>query len=235
MAETTTIRAEDVLPVRSRISWGAVFAGAMVALALYVLLSLLGAAAGFSVSNHYRADQLSTGAAIWAVFSLLVSLFCGGCVTSQFTVGENKYEAAIYGVILWGVMFTALMWLVSANVRLGYGAMVGLAAAQNRPGEPWTAADIERAGERAGLTREQIDRLKEGLPRTPEDWNRVANDPEVRSAATRAAWWSFGGALLSLLAAVGGAVAGAGPTLRLRRFVYPGGVRSEPVVTAAPR
>jgi hypothetical protein len=52
MATNETIRAEDVLPVRSRISWGAIFAGAMVALSLYFLLTMLGAALGLSVGDR---------------------------------------------------------------------------------------------------------------------------------------------------------------------------------------
>src|SRR5262245_20430189 len=100
MAENVTVRAEDVLPVRSRISWGAILGGTMVAVALYVLLGLLGVAAGFSVSPHTTDRQLTVGAAIWAVFSILVALFVGGWSISQLTAGESRCEAAFYGLVM---------------------------------------------------------------------------------------------------------------------------------------
>ena len=44
-------RVEDVLPVRSRVSWQAVFAGAVIAVAMSVVLALLGTAVGVSLSD----------------------------------------------------------------------------------------------------------------------------------------------------------------------------------------
>src|SRR5437016_5387081 len=41
MAERDPVHVEDVLPVGSRVSWAAVFAGAVVALAIYLVLALL--------------------------------------------------------------------------------------------------------------------------------------------------------------------------------------------------
>ena len=41
------VHAEDLIPVRSRITWGAILAGSVLALSLYFLLALLGGAVGF--------------------------------------------------------------------------------------------------------------------------------------------------------------------------------------------
>src|SRR4051812_35970894 len=46
MAEPNRPHPSDVLAVRSRVSWGAITAGAMVALTVYVVLALLGVALG---------------------------------------------------------------------------------------------------------------------------------------------------------------------------------------------
>src|SRR6186997_728014 len=83
---------EDVLPLRSRVSWGAIFAGAVMALAVYLVFTLLGGAIGLSVSNDTDSETLSNGAAVWAVVTTIIALFVGGWVTSQCTVGENKME-----------------------------------------------------------------------------------------------------------------------------------------------
>src|SRR5207244_3043031 len=83
MADTTNVHAEDVFPVRSRVSWGAIFAGVFVALAISVLLNLLGAAIHLSVYDWINADPSQVnntlwGVGIWAVVASLIALFVGG-------------------------------------------------------------------------------------------------------------------------------------------------------------
>ena len=88
----TEVETQDVVSVGSRVSWGAVFAGAVVALTLCIFLSVLGAALGltFLHDTEARAEHVATGAGIWTIVSLLISLFVGGLVTSRTTVGERK-------------------------------------------------------------------------------------------------------------------------------------------------
>jgi len=64
--------------VRSRVSWGAILAGAVIALAVYFLLSALGVALGLSLSDRVDPNNLGTGAGIYALVSYLVALFLGG-------------------------------------------------------------------------------------------------------------------------------------------------------------
>ena len=123
------VDAEDLLPVRSRISWGAILAGAVLALALYFLLTLLGAAIGLSVADDAGATELGLGAGIWAILVTALCLFAGGYAASHFTVGENKTEAAVYGLLVWAVVFAMLLWLMASGVRAGFGAMVSVATA----------------------------------------------------------------------------------------------------------
>lgn len=213
------LHAEDVLPVRSRISWGAIFAGAAVSLACLFLLSILGAAVGWTASDRLQTDQLGTGATVWAIFATLLSLFLGGWVTTQCTAGENKFEAVVYGVVLWGVTVTLLLWFLTSGVRLGMNTVMSAAMmrpeAQNAMAN-MSADDWQRAGKEAGLTDEQMSRLQSHLPASARQMRETMNDPETREAATKAAWWSFLGTLLSMLASVAGALMGAGPNLALR-------------------
>ncbi len=219
MADTTEVRAEDMFPVRSRVSWAAIFSGAVVALALYVLLSLLGAAIGLSVSDRMRGDQLGTGAAIWAILSTLIALFIGGFVTTQCTAGENRAEAVLYGVILWGVLFAILLWLMATGVRMGFNTMMGMsttAAASRDTFSAMSPAEWDRLGRQAGLTDEQIRQLRTAAADPQAEVRRVAEDPRTAAVATSTAWWAFVGTLASILAAIGGALVGAGPSPLLR-------------------
>src|SRR4051794_30761088 len=128
MAEQSVPSPIDVLSVRSRVSWGAIAAGAMVALSLYMLLTMLGVALGIEVAVRGADQNLGAGAAIYSILSLLVAMFFGGWATSRLAVGETKLEAVLYGLILWGTLFLGMVWLLGTGVRIGFGGMVGLAS-----------------------------------------------------------------------------------------------------------
>jgi hypothetical protein len=208
MTTPDRIRPEDVLAVQSRISWSAIFAGATVAMAVYILLGALGTALGFTMAQRVSDNELKVSAALWAVVSVLVSLFLGGYIATQCTAGENKSEAVIYGLTVWGVLFVALLWLTATGISFGFNGLIG---AINSPSVPSLSAEDLRA---AGVSQEQVDKLREKLQSFPSEVRQVAQSPFVAQAA----WWSVGGIFLSMLAAVGGALAGSGPTFILRRI-----------------
>lgn len=203
---TDVVRTEDVTPVRSRIGWGAVFAGFMVALAMYILLSLLGTAVGLSVVRSVRDDVLGYAAIAWSIVTILVSMFMGGWVMTQLEVGENRGEAVLHGIILWGVMFAALLWMASTGIRIGFNALLGVAA--NPAVQNLSAEDLQRHG----YNTEEINRIQTWFQNMPAELRSLAQDART----VQAAWWTFFGLLLSLLASIGGALAGAGPALNLR-------------------
>jgi len=170
--------------VRSRISWGAIVAGAAVAIAIYALLMALGVAVGMSVSDDVNMRTLGTGAGVWGFIALLVALFAGGWVTTQVTAGETRTEAVLYGVVLWATTSVLLLWLTANGVQAGMAAAM---AAQGATGanQAQTAADRELTSEERQLASER-----------------------AREAGKEGAWWAFAGILLSMIAAIGGALVG---------------------------
>ena len=126
--EASSLKAGDLLAVRSRVSWPAIAAGAMIATAIYFVLTLFGVALGIEVAVRGATTHLGAGAAIYSILTLLLAMFFGGWATSRLAVGESKLEAVLYGVILWGTLFLGLVWLFSAGIRTGFGAMVGLSS-----------------------------------------------------------------------------------------------------------
>lgn len=219
MTDHETVGAQDLLPVRSRVSWSAIFAGAVMALAAYLVLTLLGAAIGLTVSDRVNTDNLQTGGAIWAVLSTIVALFFGGWVTSQCTVGENKLEAVVHGVITWGLVLAMLLGLLGMGVRAGFSAMAGMAGLGTEVARSTTPEDWEAAARRAGVSQVTIDETKQRAQNAPADARRAAEDPRTREVianrATEATWWTLLGTILSMAAAVAGALVGAGPTFRV--------------------
>ncbi len=168
--------------VRTRISWGAILAGAAVAMAIYVLLMSLGVAVGMSVSDDMSSRSFGTSAGVWGFISLLIALFAGGWVTTQVTVGESRTEAFLYGVVLWATTSVLLFWLTANGVRAGLDTA---AAVQNMTGS--TAAEVD-------------------TPSTQQD--REAALERTRQAGKEGSWWAFAGILLSMVASIGGALIG---------------------------
>lgn len=190
--ETREPELRDLVGVGSRVSWGSVLAGVVVALTTYVVLSLLALAVGLSTADQLRGRNFSVAAAVTAAVILLVSMFLGGLIASRITAGEQRREAAIYGILVWGATFALL---AAGGVRLA-GATAD------------ATVTADRLRQELRLNEEQAQRYQALLG---EAQSLTAND------AKQAAWWTFGAAALSLLAAVGGGLVGAGPEFLARR------------------
>jgi ABC-type transport system involved in multi-copper enzyme maturation permease subunit len=207
----STVRAEDVMSVGTRVSWGAIFAGCVLSLALFFMLGILGGAVGVSISDRVEPTNLRTGALIWAIVTLCASLFVGGVVTSQFTVGENKAEAILYGILMWALLFGILLGLAAAGVRAGMSGMVGMAnLAATASSESW-----EAGARKAGVSADQIEEWRRTLQPRDKTPQTPPSSTQVSEATTRITWYAFAGTWISLFAAAAGAWLGAGPTFRL--------------------
>ncbi len=220
--DTGRLDPTDYLPVRSRASWSALFAGAMVALTIYLVLTLLGLALGLeAVSRGGERGDVGIGAAIWGTLTLLVAFFFGGWATTRMAVGETKFEAVLHGLILWGLLFLGIISLVGSGVRAGFGGMVGLATGVygddgGRVDKDAIVADLKEAG----LPADQVDKARAYY----EDPRQMdVSSADVVRVSRKAAWWSLLGVVFSLAAVMTGALTGSGdlpvavPLLGVRR------------------
>lgn len=209
------LKMEDVAGVRSRLSWPAILAGAVFAIAINLVLTLFFGAVGLTVAEAgVRANAIGTGALIAAIVSVIVALFVGGWVSTQLTAGENEREAVLYGILTWAVVVGFSLALVGMGARAGYFALVGgsMVAAQSPAAQNW-----EQAARDAGVSQERIDAWKASMD--PNRARELANDPVAREKAEHAAigasWAALVGVMLSMASAIGGAMAGRGVAFRL--------------------
>jgi Kef-type K+ transport system membrane component KefB len=211
------IGVEDLTSVRSRVSWGAVAAGSVTAVAVYFVLALFFAAVGISLTNtSLTGETIGWTTVVAGLISAIASLFIGGYVTAQLIAGETRQEAIVHGLLTWATVTALTMAMVSAGLRAGvYTAAGGLDAVRdnaNASGRSW-----EQMARDAGVSQERIDQAKQGL--NPDNLKAQANDPanreRVRGNATGAAWATFGSVAVSILACMGGALVGCGPRFRL--------------------
>lgn len=215
--DVAEVKARDVVSVGTRVNWGAVLAGVVVAMALYVTMSFLAFAIGLSTVDNMTGKTFAVTAALIAGFTLLVTMFLGGFVASRITVGEDQQEAITYGVLVWG---TTMLLLLSGGLGLGLGMFGGLRQFNASPG-PTASADTMK--QELGLTDQQAER-----------YAAVTNESRglTEKATPQAlAWWTFSGLLLSLMAAIAGGALGAGPDIET--WKWRGSRANVPVPTPA--
>ncbi|RYD83921.1 MAG: PhnA-like protein, partial [Verrucomicrobiaceae bacterium] len=87
----------------SRVSWGAIFAGALFALATQVVLTLLGLSIGLATidpasGSTPAGSTLGMGAGIWMLVSTIISLFLGGYIAGRLA---GTFNGWIHGLITW--------------------------------------------------------------------------------------------------------------------------------------
>ncbi len=80
---------QNKFPKISRISWGAIFAGALAAITVSFLLNMLGLGIGLTtidpLTETNPLDGLGTGTIIWWGVSNLAALFMGGMVAGRMS------------------------------------------------------------------------------------------------------------------------------------------------------
>jgi len=207
MADTVQqpVKYEDVTQLRSRISWGAIFGGMVVALSAYLILTLLFMGIGVSLNeNAIRTNAFGIAAVVAAVVTVVAAMFLGGWVTTQLTAGETQREAVIHGVLCWAAFTGSILCMAASTARTGYAALVsGAVVVQNAP-----AQNVEPALRNARLSQEQVDQVRAYL-------NDPRNQEMGKETAMAVVWGALIGTLLSMGSAIGGALAGCGPSFRL--------------------
>jgi hypothetical protein len=137
---------------------------------------------------------------------------------------------------MWGVVFALVLWLIGSGLSTGVSAMAGMAnltgvAASNTSQQGW-----EAGAKKAGVSEETIKEWRESAKEAPAKTSQELNDPANQRAAvdyaTKASWWTLGGTLLSMAAAIIGGILGAGPTFRLFAATPSTGIR-RPQTSAA--
>jgi len=211
------VKVEDIVGVRSRISWGAVLSGSVIALATYLVLTLFFAAIGLSLTEAGVRGKTIGGAALFAgIATVILALFFGGWVTAQLTAGETEREAVLYGILTWAAVTGMSICLVGMGVRAGYFAVMGgTLVAQNT--EAVQQRSWEDMARQAGVSQQRIDDAKASMD--PKRAQEIANDPEAqeraRQAAIATAWAALVGMMLSMAASIAGSMVGRGPAFRL--------------------
>jgi hypothetical protein len=206
----------------ARISWGAIFAGAIIALATQLVLTLIGAAVGLATLNPATGQNPSSatmgiGAGVWLVISSLVSLFLGGYIAGRL---GGTFNGWLHGLATWATvtMLTILLLTTAAGGLIGAASGLGSLAVDK--------SDRVSRTQLPPAVQQQIDQLMaqgrasadqaaaQAQQTTPEQ--KAAEAREVGQRAAKGGAVGTGAAALSLIlgalaAAFGGKTGGRYP------------------------
>lgn len=170
-----------------RISWGAIFAGTVVAMVAQLALNLLGLGIGASTVNpttEQNAFQgLGIAALIWMVLAILVSMFAGGWVAGR--LAGMPLDLGLHGLVTFAFATLLMAFLLTgatgAAIR-GTSNVVGqaISASSGAGGGGGQQADGQVYGVPRGESQGAVDRWL-------ENQGIETNNPQAQERITQAA------------------------------------------------
>ncbi|MDQ3125063.1 MAG: hypothetical protein M3Q74_05590 [Pseudomonadota bacterium] len=188
-------------PLHTLISWPAVLAGAIVAVAVGAMLNLLGVALGASAFNPYDFDggdvgEFTAAAGMWMAFANAIALFIGGAVATRAAKYADHHKGALHGLAVWALSFLLAITIASAAGAGGAAALVGGDARDGEIGDT-VVTDVTPDS-----------RVIEGELVVPAPLPAPVAAEEVADTTAMLALWGFLTMLIGAIAAIFGGLYG---------------------------
>ncbi len=169
---------------RPNVSWGAIFGGSIITLALQFAFMSLGSGIGFSAFDPAQGDSLNAGSlvtlGIFTVISSLISLFIGGYVAGRLAGFQIRSVSALHGLCSWAVVsvFTVLMLGsgLGSIVRTTAGVVKGAAGSANVDADS-LVNEAKQILKETGKPELNPDRLAREAKTLPKDAARGGESP----------------------------------------------------------
>lgn len=184
-----------------RTSWGAILAGAVSAIGLQALFTVLGAAIGIASYAGQGTDGQGVGtfAGIWWVISGTVSLLFGGMIVGRMITIPRNAELMVHAFTMWAVtaIFGVLFLWSSAGMVGTVGAQSVESASQLQSANQTqlTEVDAQTGSANQGITTAAMNTSAE----------------QVQASAIAASWWVLVALLMGIGASLAGTYMGAAP------------------------
>jgi len=197
--QSPTVPGEAVVPsdVRRRMSWGGVFAGLFLVLAIQLLLSLLGFGIGLSMVQSGQggapnAGTIGIGAAVWWVVIYLIALVLGGFAAARLAGVARRFDGVLHGLVTWAfaliVTFSLLTTAVGGVIGGAFG-VVGHVLSGAGQGLKAVAPEVTKA---AGISPGQIRQQSKELLQ-PTDPSKMSNEQAAAQIAKDVGVYLAGG------------------------------------------
>jgi hypothetical protein len=192
----------EVVGTRRRISWGAIFAGVVVVLAVQLLLSMLGLGIGLSVlnpgaGNSPNAGSLGLGAGIWWGVSYLIALFAGGYVAGRLAGALLSWDGALHGVLAWAFTLLVTFYLLGTAIGSVIGGAFSVVGNTVSTATQGLKSVVPEAAQSGGVTPDRIKQtandLLNGQSSSNVDPKSMSHDQAVQEITTSLPKLALGG------------------------------------------
>ncbi len=180
----------DAVEVKNRVQFGPILAGVLTAIAVLLILTVLGLAIGASALEPREAgERVGTAAAVWGIVSALIAFFAGGWVAAKTAAVAGMGSGILNGLMVGCAILVIVLWLAGQGV----GAAIGTLG--------------NNIGEITDLVQTQGGSTQEAQQQAEEQAQQV--DPQQAFETVRdGAWGTLIGLLLPLAAAAAGGAVG---------------------------
>lgn len=113
-----------------RISWGAIIAGALLALAIQFMLGLLGLGIGLATIDSNRAgsfdpNTFASAGGLWTIAVVLIGLFVGAYAAGRLAGSPSRTDAILHGIVTWATSTLLVVFLLTSGASAVLGAAFG--------------------------------------------------------------------------------------------------------------
>jgi hypothetical protein len=122
----------DIVPVRRRTDWGAIWAGVFTFIAVWSVFGLLGEAIFASTANPNAAHPvtgMSVGMGIWAIVLTIIAMYVAGRETGRLAGVSNRHDGLVHGMTMFGLSVVAaivITVLAGSSLTGGNGVAGGV-------------------------------------------------------------------------------------------------------------
>jgi hypothetical protein len=203
----------------SRVSWGAIWAGVMIALGLELLFTLFGFFIGFGMYNYQAPNPwgaIHSWTLAWYLVTAAISMFFGAWSAARLSGNPVREAGVLHGLATWGLATIATVLIVSfgtwsvmrEGINMLSAAAITTEATAGTPNAPPAVANAEQQANRAAA--------------------QLAQNPGPAAQATASTISSvslllWGGVLLGFITAILGGVAGRPPAVFVQGQTVPVG------------
>ena len=190
----------------SRVSWGAVFAGLVIATALQVVLTVLGAAIGLTALDGPDSGRaFGIGAGIWALLVPIITLFIGGSMAGRLANLRDRADGFIHGALVWGLALLLATYLLGTGASRILGGTLNLAgnltgSAVSAAGSVASRSDVDADAVAQARDRAEAEARDRGITNQDARNKAAAIRESAGEVADTAQAVAAGGAWLALLA-----------------------------------
>ncbi|MDI1295233.1 MAG: hypothetical protein PSY12_05020 [bacterium] len=115
-----------VVKTPTRLSWGAIFGGVVIAVAVQLVLGILGTGIGLTMVDPVEgttpgATGFGIGAGIYWLITTIIALGAGGYAAARIAGVHERFDALVHGLVVWGVTLILTLYLLTSAV----GGIIG--------------------------------------------------------------------------------------------------------------